>query len=420
MRPGGTITRIFKSFLVKSETYTEDFEQITHEGRQVIYAAEGTHYFKDWEEESKDLDNAFIPVVSLDKTYPQNGFKLIEKINKKTTKRSNYLDADKQDQPLEKLSIRADEVILRFCVKQGNLKANDNKGKITAMGVGVTILSSIQVTVKYGWKLLLKISSKDLKNDAYIDFFADDNDWYYYSVTNVFCGRIQFEKCCELVKINRLIENGLSGLNDPNRNCAMCCLRALASNLKALYGLPQTAKITTTGTLSSAITSLDAKYYKRIQNIAPTYKGKRLTSRSHGNIDSDRLGKQGSDIVTNITSKLVELTEKGCIRVFAVGMGAEYHSTIVVVTKDSVSKLKIGKLEITGTDSAPSFIYIEDGGGARDFKQSEFERKMQEWIYSARKFYRGDKIVAGAINGNKSADASIDSTIFELLKICDC
>lgn len=101
-------------------------------------------------------------------------------------------------------------------------------------------------------------------------------------------------------------------------------------------------------------------------------------------------------------------------------MGAEYHATIVFVTKDFASKLKIGNTEITGTDSEPSFIYIEDGGGARYFSKSEFEKTMQVWIYSARKFYRGDKIIAGAVDGNKATDASLDSTVFQLLKICEC
>ena len=202
-------------------------------------------------------------------------------------------------------------------------------------------------------------------------------------------------------------------------------------------GLPQTTKITTNGTLSTAVTSLGAKYYRKIKNVAPTYNGKRLTSRSHSDIDSDSLGTQGSDIVSNIGTKLVELTKEDAIGVFAVGMGAEYHSTIVIVSKNSIDKINVNTLDIlgvgkdddgkdhantavVGTNTDPSFIYVEDGGGARVYTQSEFEAKMQLWIYSARKFYRGDRTVTGAINGDKTKDASLDATVFELLEICNC
>jgi hypothetical protein len=45
---------------------------------------------------------------------------------------------------------------------------------------------------------------------------------------------------------------------------------------------------------------------------------------------------------------------------------------------------------------------------------------MQVWIYSARKFYRGDRVVTGAIDGDKTIDVSLDATVFQLLKLCNC
>ena len=60
------------------------------------------------------------------------------------------------------------------------------------------------------------------------------------------------------------------------------------------------------------------------------------------------------------------------------------------------------------------FIYVEDGGGARAFTKEQFEENMKVWIFSARKFYRGDKTVTGAKDGNKKADVSLDATIFQL------
>lgn len=212
--------------------------------------------------------------------------------------------------------------------------------------------------------------------------------------------------------INNLISNAISGLSDSNRNCAMCCLNALASNLNALYST--TINIKTDDTLSSAVISLNAKNYKKFANVAPTYNGKRLTSRSHNDISSADLYLDLGSINSNITKKLDDATERLGIGIFAVGMGAEYHSTIVIVSKDYTQKINIGGIDYVGTNVNPLYIYIEDIGGARAFSKEQFEENMQLWIYSARKFYRGEKSVAGAKNGNKNADVSIDATIFQL------
>jgi hypothetical protein len=37
----------------------------------------------------------------------------------------------------------------------------------------------------------LKISKDEIKSGAYIDFYANDNDWKYYTVSNVHCGRVR-------------------------------------------------------------------------------------------------------------------------------------------------------------------------------------------------------------------------------------
>jgi hypothetical protein len=212
--------------------------------------------------------------------------------------------------------------------------------------------------------------------------------------------------------INNLISNAISGRTDSNRNCDMCCLNALASNLNALYNT--TINIRTDDTLSSAVISLNAKNYKKFANVAPTYNGKRLTSRSHNDMSSDDLLKDIESINSNITKKLDDATERLGIGIFAVGMGAEYHSTIVIVSKDYTQKINIGGIDYVGTNVDPLYIYIEDTRGVRAFSKEQFEENMQLWVFSARKFYRGDKSVRGAKNGNKTADVSIDATIFQL------
>ncbi|MWB95447.1 hypothetical protein GON26_13840 [Flavobacterium sp. GA093] len=212
--------------------------------------------------------------------------------------------------------------------------------------------------------------------------------------------------------INNLITNALGGRSDLNRNCAMCCLNALGSNLNALYGT--NTNIKTNNTLSSAVTSINSKNYQKISNVAPTYDGKKLSSRSHNDMSSQDLSQDLQSINSNITNKLDDLTERLGIGIFAVGMGAEYHSTMVIVSKDYTQKINVDGVDYVGTNVNPLFIYVEDGGGARAFTKEQFEENMQVWIYSARKFYRGDKTVTGAKDGNKKADISLDSTIFQL------
>ena len=138
--------------------------------------------------EETNLDNDFIPIVELDKTYKEDGCKYTES-NKKTTL-SPYIE--NRDYVLENVLFdNSDEFVLRFHVKKGNPAANDNRGEVKAIGRGVSIISQKEFTIKYDQKILLRVSKKDIKSGAYIDFYANDNDFCYYSVSNVHCGRVQ-------------------------------------------------------------------------------------------------------------------------------------------------------------------------------------------------------------------------------------
>lgn len=198
MRPGGTITRIFKSFLVESETYTEDFEQIIHEGKQVIYAAEGTHYFKDWEEESKDLDNAFIPVVNI---IESNDHQYNIKVVKDRVLTLDACIEEKLRKPEVKeikLLVNKGNAKLKFNVTKGNPKANDSDGgNITAVffdGKGKEIIRNELKDKKYGDTFELEIDPT--KKIHHIKFYANDNDIFFDGgVSNVYCGEVIFSSC---------------------------------------------------------------------------------------------------------------------------------------------------------------------------------------------------------------------------------
>lgn len=134
-----------------------------------------------------NLKNDFIPIVKLDKTYKENGFKYTDS-NKKATL-SPYIE--EKDYALESVMFDdSEEFVLRFEIKKGNSAADDNRGFIHAIGRGVSIISKTELNIKYDQKVLLRISKKDIKSGAYIDFYANDNDWKYYSVSNVHCGRV--------------------------------------------------------------------------------------------------------------------------------------------------------------------------------------------------------------------------------------
>ena len=132
----------------------------------------------------------FIPIVELDKTYPENEFTYLN--NKQYISLSPYIE--KKMYPLEIVKLNGKiEVILRFTILQGNSAANDKQGNIRIVGNGVKIITKDEINVKYGYKILLKISGEGLKKDACIDFYANDDDNWFYSASNVHCGRIAIE-----------------------------------------------------------------------------------------------------------------------------------------------------------------------------------------------------------------------------------
>jgi len=160
-------------------------------------------------EESKEnkssLDDDFIPIVHLDKAYKEKGFKYIE--GKQIFSLSSYIE--EREYTLETVVFdNSDEIVLRFEIKKGNKDANDNRGCIKAIGNGIEIISQKEFTIKYDQKILLKLSRKDIKKEAYIDFYANDNDWKYYTVSDVHCGRVMIGslECLKCGNIHKQID----------------------------------------------------------------------------------------------------------------------------------------------------------------------------------------------------------------------
>ncbi|NRS90902.1 hypothetical protein HNQ02_003853 [Flavobacterium sp. 7E] len=139
------------------------------------------------------------------------------------TKLSKYLDASQQ--PLEVVKITI-PTVLRLKMKKGSTKANDNEGNIRVVTDGICAgtypgeiigynssktkrnYSKMEYTdMNFDKKNLLKIKITpiEIQKNAIIDFFADDDDWVFSTVSNVHCGRIAVINTSKVGK--RLTEN---------------------------------------------------------------------------------------------------------------------------------------------------------------------------------------------------------------------
>ncbi|SDH50010.1 Type VI secretion system (T6SS), amidase effector protein 4 [Pedobacter terrae] len=147
-------------------------------------------------------DNDFVPIVSLNHSQEFIGCKLKVPSKVRTTKLSGHIDENKRNQRLDEIIHSESMMIIRVDVKQGSKKANDNKGYVTVKSKGLKFIGSdnktenakheIKLKQAYNSIITLKIAVEKLKDkqEYYIDFFADDDDLFFYTLSNVFCGRI--------------------------------------------------------------------------------------------------------------------------------------------------------------------------------------------------------------------------------------
>ena len=163
----------------------------------------------------------FVPIVNLDleqlSPNPQNkrvydGFE-IKKNEGVFTTLSHYVESDKRKQQLYSIfpTDEKDEFIVRFFVRQGNSKAIDNNGFIRVEAKGVKILTkNNKLTVNYGWAIALKISAEDIEEEAYINFYADDND--HAGAIDIFCGRVNvMRRTVKKLEVNEGYTQKMSG-----------------------------------------------------------------------------------------------------------------------------------------------------------------------------------------------------------------
>lgn len=162
-------------------------------------------------EKDDSLDNDFIPFVSIDYNDIFNEVRKNISENSELSNLSSFLDSTFRSLPLEKVSYSILEgntksiynsanrlesfvttITIKFNVAKGNPSANDDTGKLKAIATNIKIIGkSSWSKIKYGSNIQLTITSDGFSRNGFIDFYADDDDWYFKTIANVHCGRIK-------------------------------------------------------------------------------------------------------------------------------------------------------------------------------------------------------------------------------------
>lgn len=225
--------------------------------------------------------------------------------------------------------------------------------------------------------------------------------------------------------LNLFIVNALMGEDDDpknlsGRNCSMCCLNALTSNLNFLYSrhLGGTTKIKTASNYNNSMNLVTKAGYKGDREIAKTtYKGKEVNS---GDATTLKDNINSTDFNTGIVDNIADqMKGNSGTFMFGVGIAQGYHSAIVMGMNNGQKVSGVigadGKVingEQTASSSTPLFGFVEDGGGVRFFTGQGLENKMKEYVVGAARYYNGDKIVDGKKVANtepKNISTTIDN-----------
>lgn len=185
-------------------------------------------------------EDDFIPIITLDKSYKDTSVKYpavyIGNVENKKTKLSKYLDNNMQ--PLEEVKITV-PTIIRLSMTKGSQKSKDEEGDITIVSDGVNLISDTgknitsginQKTGKRASSVIyedmnyannryfrIKVTPERIQKDAYIDFYANDDDWLNFSVSNTHCGRIAISNTSKIGKqLTKNIES-LPKANDSEK-----------------------------------------------------------------------------------------------------------------------------------------------------------------------------------------------------------
>jgi len=224
--------------------------------------------------------------------------------------------------------------------------------------------------------------------------------------------------------LNLFLTNAMMGEDDATtntsgRNCSMCCLNALTSNLNFLYSRHGITKIKVANSYDNSMKAIARTGYKGDREIAKaTYKGKVATS---GDAATLKANMSSSDFNTGIVDNLTDQMKGNAgTFMFGVGIAQGYHSTIIMGMNNGQKMSNVigadGKAmtgEQTASATNPLFSFIEDGGGVRFFTAQGLENKMKEFVVGAANYYSGNKVIDGKKVSN-TAPKNISTTVDNL------
>lgn len=216
-------------------------------------------------------------------------------------------------------------------------------------------------------------------------------------------------------EILNLIKNGISGRTDPSRSTSLSCLKAFTSNLKALFGDDAPDNLPTDGNMSTALSPLVQQGWARNEQIIqPKVDGKVLSSQSHNGSDyNDGIHFTGQ-IQNNILETITRESGYQNIGVFAVGLGAQYHSTILVVVKNPKFTIQDGGRTFQGSETNPLYIFVEDSYGALFGDANTINSTMNKFITGARAYYRGNLCPGGKCFPTPDKNMNLGTWIYSL------
>ncbi|MCU0351748.1 MAG: hypothetical protein MUF43_13125 [Flavobacterium sp.] len=145
------------------------------------------------------FENDFIPVVNIDfsligkkSEYDYKGFIVID--TNEDLQLSNSIETNKRIQKLKIIKLFNENVVIPFKVSKGNKNANDDDGIINIVSEGIEVLTKKSINIELDETIAIKVSSRNLKQNAKIDFFASDDGGFFDSkgLQNIFCGSFKF------------------------------------------------------------------------------------------------------------------------------------------------------------------------------------------------------------------------------------
>ena len=145
------------------------------------------------------FENDFIPVVNIDfsligkkSEYDYKGFIVID--TNEDLQLSNSIETNKRIQKLKIIKLFNENVVIPFKVSKGNKNANDDDGIINIVSEGIEVLTKKSINIELDETIAIKVSSRNLKQNAKIEFFASDDGGFFDSkgLQNIFCGSFKF------------------------------------------------------------------------------------------------------------------------------------------------------------------------------------------------------------------------------------